>query len=157
MLELLWITPLYSKLATCPCLASQSREMRLALLMNTPSLQHVGNVLEPFSRLQVCFLALATCIARLMGVGNVHGAFPGVGNLNGASPWWLWRCQLGLQVGNLQCFISLHLGLKFPSDLSFHSLPHYGLLYIVGKLLMSASQRNWNHANWILVVQDIHP
>ncbi|QHO16143.1 uncharacterized protein DS421_10g301120 [Arachis hypogaea] len=60
--------------------------------MNTPSLQHVGNVLEPFSRLQVCFLALATCIARLMGVGNVHGAFPGVGNLNGAAHG---RWQLG--------------------------------------------------------------
>ena len=74
-----------------------------------------------------------------------------------ASPDGSWRCQLAAQVGNLQCFISLLLGLEFPSDLSFHSSPHYGLLYIVGKLLMSASQRNWNHANWILVVQDIHP
>ncbi|QHO49553.1 uncharacterized protein DS421_1g14990 [Arachis hypogaea] len=36
--------------------------------------KHVGNVLEPFQGSKQCFLALATSMARLVGVGNVVGA-----------------------------------------------------------------------------------
>ncbi|QHO53395.1 uncharacterized protein DS421_2g47610 [Arachis hypogaea] len=74
----------------------------LALLMNTPSLQHVGNVLEPFSRLHVCSLALATCMARLVGVGNVHGKACGRWQRGWCGLWALATCMARLVgVGNV--------------------------------------------------------
>ena len=84
-----------------------------------------------------------------MHVGNVHHNF-----LEVKFETWALLAQV---VANNLLFLFSTFMLNVAQNLSVNLLLQYGLLYIIGKLLMSIFQCHWNHLNWIFLAQVMLP